>query len=83
MYQTCEQCGIKKHISTWEQISPLRVKCPSCGYVQHIRVIFETKVSEIALAKVGIIALIDEATKYQEVRPRFALKEILQKESNK
>lgn len=32
-----------------------------------------------ALAKVGIIALVDEATGYQEVRDRYALQEILDK----
>jgi hypothetical protein len=45
----------------------------------HEHIIFAADVLVRGLANVGIIALIDEATGYQEVRDRLALQEILDK----
>lgn len=39
----------------------------------------EEKAKRMAMAKVGLVALIDEATKYQEVRPKDELAKLAKK----
>lgn len=47
--------------------------------IQHIRIAKQCEIIVRGLAMIGIIALIDEATGYQEVRDRQALQKILDK----